>query len=77
MTCCRCTFLLLGFWEACGTSLKFPTLVVVAAFQFQQNVIKTMMQVENTFHALAEHRRQNVLLICDRGVMDGSACKFV
>ena len=56
--------------------LKFCTCVSVAAFNFQQNVIKTMMQVENTFHSLAERRRQNVLLICDRGVMDGSACEF-
>ncbi|KAL8615265.1 hypothetical protein ACOMHN_051757 [Nucella lapillus] len=43
------------------------------AFQFQENIIKTMMRVEKTFHDLARNRQQNVLLICDRGVMDGSA----
>ncbi|XP_076452635.1 TRPL translocation defect protein 14-like [Babylonia areolata] len=43
------------------------------AFSFQENIIRTMMQVENTFHDLAKDRCQNVMLICDRGIMDGSA----
>ncbi|KAH9525729.1 TRPL translocation defect protein 14 [Bulinus truncatus] len=43
------------------------------AFTFQEDIIKTMMRVEDTFYHLAEERRANVLLICDRGLMDGSA----
>ncbi|XP_076472977.1 TRPL translocation defect protein 14-like [Babylonia areolata] len=56
-----------------GGGVRFTELNPDEVFQFQENVIKTMVQVENTFHHLAEHRQQNVLLICDRGVMDGSA----
>jgi hypothetical protein len=35
-----------------------------------------MMQVENTYFDLAQSCPQNCLVICDRGLMDGSACKL-
>jgi hypothetical protein len=34
-----------------------------------------MMQVESVFFTLAESLNQDVLVICDRGAMDASACK--
>ncbi|KAL8563428.1 hypothetical protein ACOMHN_051372 [Nucella lapillus] len=56
-----------------GGGVRFTELSPNQVFQFQENVIKTMTQVENTFHHLAEQRQQNVLLICDRGIMDGAS----
>lgn len=48
----------------------------VAAFKFQENLLKTMLQIENTFFQLGESLSRNCLIICDRGAMDASACKF-
>ena len=40
----------------------------------QENLLVSMMQVENTFFDLAEAcQDRNVLVICDRGTMDASA----
>lgn len=35
-----------------------------------------MMQIEDTFFDLANTCEQNCLLICDRGLMDASACTY-
>lgn len=35
-----------------------------------------MIQMENTFFALAERFNRDCIIICDRGTMDASACKF-
>lgn len=35
-----------------------------------------MMQIEDTFFDLANTCEQNCLLICDRGLMDASACMY-
>ncbi|RUS69761.1 hypothetical protein EGW08_022475, partial [Elysia chlorotica] len=51
----------------------FQELTKEQAFILQEDIIKTMMIVEDTFTHLAETRTCNVLLICDRGTMDGSA----
>ncbi|CAL1545530.1 unnamed protein product, partial [Lymnaea stagnalis] len=53
--------------------VQFHELNQKQAFKFQENIIRTMMVIEETFHHLAEARHRDVLLICDRGVMDGSA----
>ena len=35
-----------------------------------------MMQIENTYFRLADgHKDRNVIVICDRGAMDASACE--
>lgn len=34
-----------------------------------------MMQIESVFFSLAETVNRDVLVICDRGAMDASACK--
>lgn len=48
-----------------------------AAYQFQANLIRTMMQIENTFFDLASKGDCNCLVICDRGTMDATACKNI
>ncbi|CAG5122668.1 unnamed protein product, partial [Candidula unifasciata] len=53
--------------------VRFADLNREQAFKFQEDIIRTMMVVEETFHRLAAGRKQDTLLICDRGVMDGSA----
>ena len=43
-------------------------------FFVQENLLKTMIQIENTFFDLAMATEdRNVLVICDRGTMDASA----
>lgn len=35
-----------------------------------------MIQIENTYFELGKSCSKNCLIICDRGVMDASACKL-
>jgi len=54
--------------------VNFAELSVQAAQKFQANLLKTMMQIENSFFDLASSSlSQNCLVICDRGTMDASA----
>lgn len=46
------------------------------AYKFQENLLRTMIQMENTFFELGKSCTRNCLIICDRGVMDASACKL-
>ncbi|XP_017960267.1 TRPL translocation defect protein 14 isoform X1 [Drosophila navojoa] len=43
------------------------------AKKFQENLIRTMVQIENTFFELGNSSTRDCLIICDRGVMDASA----
>ncbi|XP_043579532.1 TRPL translocation defect protein 14 isoform X4 [Bombus pyrosoma] len=43
------------------------------AFKFQENLLRTMIQIENTFFQLGDSCSRNCLIICDRGAMDASA----
>lgn len=43
------------------------------AFAFQQFVIRTQMQLEDSFLNFAKSTGQDSIILCDRGVMDGSA----
>ncbi|CAB4034118.1 Hypothetical predicted protein, partial [Paramuricea clavata] len=56
-----------------GGGVKFKDLSPEQSFRFQENLLKTIIQLENTFFDLAEACNQNCLVICDRGVMDASA----
>jgi hypothetical protein len=47
-----------------------------SAYKFQENLLKTMLQIENTFFALGESCTRDCLIICDRGTMDASACMY-
>ncbi|KAL0276626.1 UNVERIFIED_CONTAM: hypothetical protein PYX00_004160 [Menopon gallinae] len=56
-----------------GGGIKFSDLSPEESFAFQENLLKTMMQIENTFFTLGESSAQDCLIICDRGAMDASA----
>lgn len=55
--------------------VNFAELSDNAAERFQENLLKTMIQMENTYFDLANAavENRNVLVICDRGTMDASA----
>ena len=53
--------------------IKFGDLSPEMAKEFQKNLLKTMLQIENTFLDLAHKTNKNCLVICDRGAMDASA----
>nr|XP_032513456.1 TRPL translocation defect protein 14 [Danaus plexippus plexippus] len=55
--------------------IKFVDLSPDEAMKFQENLLKTMIQIENTFFELGRTCQRNCLIICDRGAMDASACK--
>nr|CAD7600830.1 unnamed protein product [Timema genevievae] len=54
--------------------IKFSDLSAEEAFTFQENLLKTMVQIENTFFSLGDSCTRDCLIICDRGAMDASAC---
>jgi len=41
---------------------------------FQENLLKCMLQLEDTYFELGKSCDQNCLIICDRGAMDAAAC---
>ncbi|XP_047021325.1 TRPL translocation defect protein 14 isoform X2 [Helicoverpa zea] len=43
------------------------------ALKFQENLLRTMIQIENTFFELGRTCQRDCLIICDRGAMDASA----
>ena len=47
------------------------------AQRFQDNILRTILQLEKTFFDMAEEDQGNVLIMCDRGAMDPSACESV
>ncbi|XP_018562713.1 TRPL translocation defect protein 14 isoform X2 [Anoplophora glabripennis] len=53
--------------------IKFSDLNEDEAVKFQENLLKTMIQIEDTFFELGRTCRRNCLIICDRGAMDASA----
>ncbi|XP_041773277.1 TRPL translocation defect protein 14 isoform X2 [Anopheles merus] len=42
-------------------------------YKFQENLLRTMIQIENTYFELGRTSNKNCLIICDRGFMDASA----
>ncbi|ERL90591.1 hypothetical protein D910_07938 [Dendroctonus ponderosae] len=63
--------LIMGF--GCSGGIKFTDLSEDEGVTFQENLLKTMLQVEETFFELGRTCRRNCLIICDRGAMDASA----
>lgn len=54
--------------------IKFDELTPEQSFEFQENLLKTLMQIETVYFQLAANMPQkNCLIICDRGTMDPSA----
>ena len=44
--------------------------------QFQENMNDMHLQIEKTFFELAKGEGKNCLVLCDRGIMDLSVCKY-
>ena len=53
------------------------TLTPSQSQRFQDNILRTILQLEKTFFDMAEEDQGNVLIVCDRGAMDPSACECV
>ncbi|XP_001951525.1 TRPL translocation defect protein 14 [Acyrthosiphon pisum] len=53
--------------------IKFSELSDDEAHKFQENLLRCMLQIENTFFELGESCDQDCLIICDRGAMDAAA----
>ena len=60
---------------SCSGGVDFAKCTKEQAFDFQCNILKTILQLENTFREMAERDEGNVLIVCDRGAMDPSACE--
>lgn len=56
-----------------SAGIKFSELSEEQAIKFQEDLLKTMMHIENVFFSLAETLDKDVMVICDRGTMDASA----
>ncbi|ODN05751.1 hypothetical protein Ocin01_00933 [Orchesella cincta] len=56
-----------------GGGIKFPELNEEQGVRFQEELLRTMIQIENTFFSVAEALNRDVLIVCDRGTMDASA----
>ncbi|VDM61568.1 unnamed protein product [Angiostrongylus costaricensis] len=57
-----------------GGRVKFAELNYEQTYLFQKDLLKTMLQIEDTyFHQAESTTDRNVLVICDRGGMDPSA----
>merc|ERR1712013_750232 len=48
-----------------GGGVNFADLPEYAQIEFQENLLRTMIQIENSFFALAEASERNCLVICD------------
>jgi len=56
-----------------GGGVSFSLLDDEQRLDFQENLLKTMFQLEDTYFSLASTQKRNCLVICDRGAMDASA----
>ncbi|CAG7723424.1 unnamed protein product [Allacma fusca] len=56
-----------------GGGIKFSELTEEQGVDFQEELLRTMMQIESVFFDVAEKLNRDVLVICDRGTMDASA----
>ena len=55
-----------------ASDFLYPLFLV---YNFQENLIRTMLQLEQTFFDLASTSKTDTIVICDRGAMDPSSCK--
>ena len=63
------------YFIKCSGGVDFAKATKEQAFDFQCNILKTILQLETTFIEMAEKDKGNVLIVCDRGAMDPSACE--
>ena len=62
------TILMLG-----GALIQTPKMSFSNAVKFQINLMKLQMNLEDIFVEIAQSSDQPTIILCDRGVMDGSA----
>ncbi len=64
-----------------SSGVLFSDLDALAKTEFQENLLKTLLQTENSINKAAEYynneMQKNVLIIYDRGAMDPVACKWL
>ena len=53
--------------------IAFGNLNEEQVMDFQENLVRTMVAIEDTYFSMAQKSGQNCLVICDRGLMDASA----
>lgn len=56
-----------------GAMIETRKLTFAEAVKFQINVMKMQMSLEDIFIEIALNQDQPIIILCDRGVMDGSA----
>jgi len=63
------------YYSLCWNIMHLLSLLLTA-YSFQENLLKTMLHIEETFHDLAVSvsSARDCLVICDRGAMDATAC---
>ena len=61
--------------STCRGGVVWTEVNEVQAIEFQQNMLKTVLQLEATFFDMALEDKKNVIVVCDRGSMDPSACE--
>ena len=56
-----------------GAFIETPKMTLANAVKFQINLMKLQMALEDNFFQIAMASDYHTIIICDRGVMDGSA----
>lgn len=56
-----------------GAFIETPKMTLANSVRFQINLMKLQMSLEDNFIQIAMNSDQPTIIICDRGVMDGSA----
>ncbi len=56
--------------------MKYTEVSPIQAQDFNRNILKTILQLETTFFEMAAEDKRNVIIVCDRGTYDPSACKL-
>ncbi len=56
-----------------GAFIETPKMTLASAVRFQINLMKLQMSLEDNFIQIAMGSDQPTIILCDRGVMDGSA----
>ena len=69
-----CKIIVCANWNYLVLNFQFSS--HISAYEFQTNLLHTMLRTEETFFSLAESCKRNCLVICDRGAMDATACEL-
>jgi hypothetical protein len=56
-----------------GAFIETPKMTFSKAVRFQINLMKLQMSLEDNFVQIAQSSDAPTIILCDRGVMDGSA----